>query len=379
MSSVPGPAYELQRSENTQSRNLDCSTSVADSESYLGIQDTTRGEASVAGHYHATSQADATDVVHEVHLALLYLLSNPDEFQRALAVQPARGATTLSQWNAEYDAESLLTDADSVSLTNTAEPVENSGPTPLPFVVFADDAEVVLPQAHTASQLFGVERLEGIELEAAAGISAISQLFLRWLGTFCHIVTPRGFSRLWRTALMPGGDHIHIIDPPGLTVMRIAGGRYRVTAAHRVVWTWMNEFAPLGSPRPTAGSKPSLNVEERVDQLQVGDLVSMTVVDVFETDNQGRLLSYCPTFDNRAIHKTNQTTESLRKGGSQLLSILGKAKNSKIAGMIAKNAKSVAKSVKEKVDSAVYRGGSSEEKKAQDIRNAPSHEQFGEV
>ena len=91
--------------------------------------------------------------------------------------------------------------------------------TPLPFVVFADDAEVVLPQAHTASQLFGVEKVEGIELEAAAGVPAISQLFLRWL------------------ALMPGGDHLNIIDPPGLTVMRIAGGRYRVTAAHRVVWT----------------------------------------------------------------------------------------------------------------------------------------------
>jgi len=36
---------------------------------------------------------------------------------------------------------------------------------------------------------------------------------------------------------MPNGDHSNIIDPPGLTVMKIAGGRYRVTAAHRVVWT----------------------------------------------------------------------------------------------------------------------------------------------
>lgn len=43
--------------------------------------------------------------------------------------------------------------------------------------------------------------------------------------------------RLSFTAVMPGGDHLNIIDPPGLTVMRIAGGRYRVTAAHRVVWT----------------------------------------------------------------------------------------------------------------------------------------------
>ena len=32
-------------------------------------------------------------------------------------------------------------------------------------------------------------------------------------------------------ALMPEGDHLNIIDPPGLTVMRIAGGRYRVTGA----------------------------------------------------------------------------------------------------------------------------------------------------
>ena len=41
---------------------------------------------------------------------------------------------------------------------------------------------MVLPQAHTASQLFGIEKVEGIELEAAAGIPALSQLFLRWLG-----------------------------------------------------------------------------------------------------------------------------------------------------------------------------------------------------
>ena len=89
-----------------------------------------------------------------MHLALLYLLSNPDEFQKALKSHPPRGATTLSAWNAEYDDEdeSVISSA-----TATA--------TPLPFVVFADDAEVVLPQAHTASQLFGIERVEGIELE----------------------------------------------------------------------------------------------------------------------------------------------------------------------------------------------------------------------
>jgi hypothetical protein len=158
---------------------------------------------------------DATQTVHEMHLALLYLLSNPEEFHKALTDRPQRGATTLAQWNQEYDEQgSVNTNGDTISTYGTL-----GGSTPLPFVVFADDAEVVLPQAHTASQLFGVERIEGIELEAAAGVPAISQLFLRWL------------------ALMPSGDHLNIIDPPGLTVMRIAGGRYRVTAAHRVVWT----------------------------------------------------------------------------------------------------------------------------------------------
>jgi len=160
------------------------------------------------------------------------------------------------------------------------------------------------------------------------------------------------------TALMPGGDHLNIIDPPGLTVMRIAGGRYRVTAAHRVIWTWMNEFAPLAEYPVTAStSSPAphyRNNEESVNSLQLGDLVSMTIVDVFETDNQGKLLSYCPTFDNRAVHKTHPTTETLRRGGSQLLSMLGKAQHSKTAELIFKNARNMAQTVKQKVDQAVY-------------------------
>ena len=53
---------------------------------------------------------------------------------------------------------------------------------PLPHQIFAPGAEVVLPQALTASQLFGIERVTGIELEAAAGIGGLSSLFLRWLG-----------------------------------------------------------------------------------------------------------------------------------------------------------------------------------------------------
>jgi hypothetical protein len=137
---------------------------------------------------------------------------------------------------------------------------------------------------------------------------------------------------------MPGGDHLNIIDPPGLTVMRIAGGRYRVTAAHRVVWTWMNNFATLNE-----------DAEEEVDMLQVGDLVTMTIVDVFETDNQGKLLSYCPTFDNRAIHKTMQTTETLIKSRGKLLKALNDAQNSKLAKLVMEKATLMGNMVKQKV------------------------------
>jgi hypothetical protein len=55
---------------------------------------------------------------------------------------------------------------------------------PLPLQIFTSDAEVVLPEAMTANQLFGIERVTGIELEAAAGIGGLSVLFLRWLGEF---------------------------------------------------------------------------------------------------------------------------------------------------------------------------------------------------
>jgi len=281
------------------------------------------------GNYSYRHQ-DATAIVHEMHLALLYLLSNPEEFKKALNAHPPSGATTLDEWNAEIeDEESVMTSGVS---------------TALPFIVFADDAEVVLPEAHTASQLFGIEKVEGIELEAAAGIPALSQLFLRWL------------------ALMPGGDHLNIIDPPGLTVMRIAGGRYRVTAAHRVIWTWMNEFASMTFDE---GIQEGSSLEQE-SPLKIGDLVTLTVVDVFETDNQGKLLSYCPTFDNRAVRKTNQTAETLRKSSNKIFSILGKAQkavaksevNKKASEQISKmglmqHAKNVAENVKHKMDEAV--------------------------
>ena len=188
---------------------------------------------------------------------------------------------------------------------------------PLPLRIFAPDAEVVLPQAYTATQLFGVERLTGIELEAASGTSDLCRLFQRWL------------------ALMPLGDHENGIDPPGVTVMRISGGRYRVTGAHRVVWRWMNKFslpdddeaaAPPATATATTATTaspahhpPSSSGEDAASSsadFDFGDLVTMTIIDVFETDSDGRLLSYCPTFDNRAVHKTQEVTERIRKGAS---------------------------------------------------------------
>jgi hypothetical protein len=181
---APGPAYALQRNkmeQHSEVESLDYSSRDG-SESYLAIHE----EASVhTCQYvnHSNKSHDATDTINEIHVALLYLLSNPEEFQRALVVSPPRGATTLAEWNAEYESESVTSASvytDNHNINSYA--YSSSGSTPLPFVVFADDAEVVLPQAHTVSQLFGVEVVEGIELEAAAGIPAISQLFLRWLG-----------------------------------------------------------------------------------------------------------------------------------------------------------------------------------------------------
>jgi len=144
--------------------------------------------------------------------------------------------------------------------------------------------------------------------------------------------------------------------------MRIAGGRYRVTAVHRVVWTWMNEFAALTDPHRTSQQHSN---DESVNTLQVGDLVSMTIVDVFETDNQGKLLSYCPTFDNRAVIKTNPTSETIRKSSHKLMNMFGQAQKSQTAAMIVKNARFMAESVRQRMDEAVHtynspqRGGAS--------------------
>ncbi len=164
---------------------------------------------------------------------------------------------------------------------------------------------------------------------------------------------------------MPGGDHLNIIDPPGLTVMRIAGGRYRVTAAHRVVWTWMNEFASLAEEDEQYGESSQEKTEQ--PPLQVGDLVTLTIVDVFETDNQGKLLSYCPTFDNRRVTKTNQAAETIRKSSSKFFSMLGRAQKAVAKSEVNKrasaqfnkmgimqSARNIAENVRHRVDEAVH-------------------------
>eukprot|EP00814_Leptocylindrus_danicus_P007381 CAMPEP_0116017910 /NCGR_PEP_ID=MMETSP0321-20121206/8338_1 /TAXON_ID=163516 /ORGANISM="Leptocylindrus danicus var. danicus, Strain B650" /LENGTH=442 /DNA_ID=CAMNT_0003488211 /DNA_START=80 /DNA_END=1408 /DNA_ORIENTATION=+ len=239
---------------------------------------------------------DATSKVHDVHFALLYLMSNPDE----LYINDIRKAASTGLDDDEDD--------DKPEKKQIYNMFANKDGLPLPSLIFSEDAEVVLPQAHTASQLFGVEQKEGIELEAAAGILSICELFRRFL------------------ALMPGGDHYHIIDPPGLTVMRIAGGRYRVTAAHRVVWKWMNEFLLEETPGFSS------NVD-KTPKIVFGDLVAMTIVDVFETDERGMLLSYCPTFDNRSVQKTTKAGEQLRKQSTLMKARLNVvAKNKTIVG-----------------------------------------------
>jgi hypothetical protein len=120
---------------------------------------------------------DCTDTVHHMHNLLLYLLSNPNEFQEAIDFHNSKSTvSTLSAFHAEYDRG---TDVGSVFNNGDDENI------PVPFMVFASDAEVVLPQAHTASQLFGYERDSGIELEATSGMVGLCQLFLRWLGMSC--------------------------------------------------------------------------------------------------------------------------------------------------------------------------------------------------
>ena len=79
---------------------------------------------------------------------------------------------------------------------------------------------------------------------------------------------------------------------------------------------WMNKFSPTSTILRDPNTGKFTN--EAVD-FDFGDLVTMTIIDVFETDVNGKLLSYCPTFDNRAVHKTPEMAERIRKGASHLM------------------------------------------------------------
>jgi hypothetical protein len=204
--------------------------------------------------------------------------------------------------------------------------------------MFAPDTKMILPQAYTATQLFGIKRVTGIKLETATGILGPCQLFRWWL------------------AFIPAGDHKNVINPPGVTVMRISGGRYRVTGAHRVVWRWMSKFS-LPSNKGGASTSaraspphPSLllsdgdvrsstgnnigsgryhnNVHASIADFNPGNLVTMTIVKVFKMDSDGKLLSYCPTFDNQAVHRTQEVAKRIHKGASLVRERMGVAARS---------------------------------------------------
>lgn len=331
-------AYELQHSGDVdQVYPLNDHDEEEDfNDQYVELEDS--GTVTTAAGIPNTTPPDATAAVQEMHLALLYLLSHPEEWERVLpssSSESPRTSSALQQWNEE---ESLY--------TTNAPPEREELHDPLPYAVFCDDAEVVLPQAHTASQLFGLETITGMELEAAAGIPAIAALTLRWL------------------ALMPGGDHLNLVGDPPMTVMRIAGGRYRVTAAHRVVWTWMNEFAPLVVPghpstaihhstTTTEASKKPTITTGGLHTLQVGDLVALTIVDVFESDHSGKLLSYCPTFDNRAVVKIDRTAHALRKQSVQVQTMLAQVHSRATAW--SHSAAAMAQQVHQRVSDAVQK------------------------
>ena len=97
---------------------------------------------------------------------------------------------------------------------------------------------------------------------------------------------------------------------------------------HTHTQRWMNKFSPKSA---ACGGD--------TDDFDFGDLVAMTIVDVFETDAGGLLLSYCPTFDNRAVHKTPELAQRIRKGVGQMretMEIVAKSPVGKSVNMVRK-------------------------------------------
>ena len=166
---------------------------------------------------------DATTTIYEMHRKLLHVMSNPQQFHDAVdwiekiergvdpSLPPTQDETGKEglEFEKEDGTHSIKTsESTSVAATTVSGdskyPAQSTLIPPLPVQIFAPDAEVVLPEAMTASQLFGIERVTGIELEAAAGIAGLSTLFLRWLGEFLVAI----FAILILLIVILGYDHM---------------------------------------------------------------------------------------------------------------------------------------------------------------------------
>lgn len=195
-----------------QSRSFRASTATIDY-TYDGTQENMQEPAYEEMKRSASQESDgdfdATTTIYEMHRKLLHLMSNPHQFHDAVdwvekierGVDPSlpRAQDETRKEGLEFEKEEGTHGIKTSDSTSVAASTAGSGDAkypaqaalipPLPVQIFAPDAEVVLPEAMTASQLFGIERVTGIELEAAAGIAGLSTLFLRWLGEFCIVPT----------------------------------------------------------------------------------------------------------------------------------------------------------------------------------------------
>jgi hypothetical protein len=146
----------------------------------------------------------------------------------------------------------------------------------------------------------------------------------------------------------------------------------------------MNKFLPSSafqSPSDVKTTDANTSATDDGDapdtDFDFGDLVTMTIIDVFETDSDGKLLSYCPTFDNRAVHKTQEVTERIRKGASHLMERMDVVKRSpagksvnRAAGNLGKMAISVGSLVKHKIEEEIHKHQQSPRRKGAQEENA---------
>jgi hypothetical protein len=131
----------------------------------------------------------------------------------------------------------------------------------------------------------------------------------------------------------------------------------------------MNKFSPASVFQTPSNLNSADTATSTTDEgespdtdFDFGDLVTMTIIDVFETDSDGKLLSYCPTFDNRAVHKTQEVAERIRKGASHLMERMDVVKKSpagksvnRAAGNFGKMAISVGSLVRHKIEEEIHK------------------------